>query len=320
MARNGDREQSVDELARATHADPVLVARILRHLGAMGYVEETKQNHYKPTGFSRALSNPSISGGILGLLCPSGGAALKFHEFSRKRGFQNPIDAKDTSLMYAYKTKQDVFSWLQSQGYDNHFNNHMRGSHPQPWMASGRFPVQERLIEGADKNPEAPFLVDIGGCVGQDLTDLRRFYPQIPGQLVLQDLPHVISRVDGNQGFVSMEHDFLTEQPIKEARAYYLHYILHDWPDDVCEKIIAQTKTAMKPNYSKLLIHERVLPPTNASWESTALDMVMLTLLSSAERSEMDWRNLLEVKAGLKITRIWKLDLPDECIIECELQ
>ncbi|KAM3547888.1 hypothetical protein MY1884_009401 [Beauveria asiatica] len=305
MVKNGDRAQTVDELASSTGADAILMSN----------------DQYKPTGFSKALGNPSIAGGIIGMVCTTGAGALKFHEYSRKRAFQNPADSKDTSLMYAYATDKDLFSWIQSQGYGKHFNDHMVGYHPWPWMSTDRFPIRERLIEGADKNADASFLVDLGGSLGQDLTDLSRYYPEIPGKLILQDLPPVISQIKNPKPeFIPMAHDFLTEQPIKGARAYYMHSTLHDWPDDVCETILAHIKAAMKPGYSKILVHENVIPTTKASWEATALDMVMLTLFSSQERNEAQWRSLLEAKAGLKITKIWKLDLPNECLIECDLE
>ncbi|RAL03513.1 uncharacterized protein BO80DRAFT_442634 [Aspergillus ibericus CBS 121593] len=37
------------------------------------------------------------------------------------------------------------------------------------------------------------------------------------------------------------------------SRAYYLHSILHDWPDDVCHQILAPLKAAMVPGISRLL-------------------------------------------------------------------
>lgn len=119
--------------------------------------------------------------------------------------------------MYAYNTDADMFSWIQSQGYGSYFNDHMMGYHPTPWMATGRFPIQEQLIDGAHKSHDAPFWVDIGGCLGQDLLDLRRHYPSIPGKLILQDLPPVIEQVKKIQqtSFTAMEHDFFTEQPVK---------------------------------------------------------------------------------------------------------
>lgn len=98
-----------------------------------------------------------------------------------------------------------------------------------------------------------------------------------------------------------------------------MHSCLHDWPDNVCSTILAQIKAAMKPGYSKLLINENVIPPRDTYWESSALDMVMLTLFCSMERTQADWYNLLEKTAGLKIVKIWSGGKGVESIIECEL-
>ncbi|KAF5227963.1 hypothetical protein FANTH_14628 [Fusarium anthophilum] len=320
MVKNGDRPQTVQKLATEIGADPALLARLLRHLGAMGYIDETGPDEYQPTVFSKSLSIPTVGNGLIGLTCTTGAASLKFHEYSRKSGWRNPINSKDTALMYAYKTDQDMFSWVQTQGYGSHFNDHMVGYHPTPWMSTGRYPIDQRLIEGAETAANAPFWVDIGGCLGQDLTDLKHHYPHVPGQLILQDLPATINQVKKmHPTFYAMEHDFFTEQPVKGSRAYYMHSVLHDWPDDVCQIILGHITHAMKQGYSRLLIHEQVVPTTNASWETTARDIMMMTMFCSQERSESDWLKLLEEKVGLKVSKIWKLDLPDECLIECEM-
>ena len=98
-----------------------------------------------------------------------------------------------------------------------------------------------------------------------------------------------------------------------------MHSVLHDWPDETGAKILARIKEAMKPGYSRLLINENVIPPEKAHWEITALDMMMLTLLGSAERTESDWRRLIEDVAGLKILKIWSAANGVEKVIECEL-
>jgi hypothetical protein len=118
-----------------------------------------------------------------------------------------------------------------------------------------------------------------------------------------------------------MPHDFLAEQPIKGARAYFMHSILHDWPDDVCVQILRRLADAMKPGYSKLLIFECVIPRTGAYWEATAGDLLMMYQLSALERTEDNWRQLLE-KSGLplKITKFWASGQSAvENVIECEL-
>ncbi|OHW94104.1 catechol o-methyltransferase [Colletotrichum incanum] len=259
MARNGDRPQKVSELAASLDVDPVLLGRLMRHLGAMGYIKETGLDEYQPTNFSKSMSLPMIGDGYIAM------------------SYKNPTNARDTALMYAYSTEKDMFSWQQSLGCRI------------PWSDPTFFPVEERLIAGADQGPEAPFLVDIGGSIGHDIMEFHRIHPNTPGKLILQDLPVVIGQIKKlDPAVTAMEHDFLTEQPVKNARAYYMHSCLHDWPDDVCAKILAQIKAAMKPGYSKLLINENVIPSTGAYWETSALDMVMLTLFCSKERTEGD--------------------------------
>ncbi|KAI0835340.1 S-adenosyl-L-methionine-dependent methyltransferase [Hypoxylon sp. FL0890] len=322
MAEDGGKPKKVADLAKAVGADPALIARLLRHLGAMGYVEETDVDEYKPTNFTKSLCIPIINAGYPVL---SGGllsANNKFHEFMRKTNYKVPNEISNGPLQYAYNTKQNMFEHLQANPpYGDLFNLHM-GGYSQgraSWMDKGFFPVQERLITGADTSEGAPFLVDIGGSIGHDIQEFLDKYPSVPGRLVLQDLGPVLAKIEKLDSRIErMEYNFLTEQPVKGSRAYYMHSVLHDWPDAECLKILARVKEAMKPGHSKLLINENVIPPRNAQWEATGLDILMMTYLASKERTEQDWRKLLG-DAGLKISNIWTYANGVESLIECEL-
>lgn len=224
-------------------------------------------------------------------------------------------------MQRAYQTDKDMFQWLQSIGYGEHFNHHMGayGYGRLPWMDPAVYPVQERLIEGADTSADAPFLVDIAGSIGHDLEKFRGYFPDHPGRLVLEDLPGVIGQIKAlHPGIARVAYDFHTPQPVVGARAYYMHSVLHDWPDAVCGSILGRVARAMRPGYSRLLINENVLPRTRAPWEMTALDMMMLTLFSSQERAEDDWRALLAAN-GLRVVGIWRGQKAWESLIECEL-
>ena len=98
-----------------------------------------------------------------------------------------------------------------------------------------------------------------------------------------------------------------------------MHSVLHDWPSEVAVKILARVKAAMKPGYSRLLINENVIPPVDAQWEITGLDIMMLTLLSSRERTQGDWEVLLQTMSGLRVNRIYTAANGVESLIECEL-
>jgi hypothetical protein len=202
------------------------------------------------------------------------------------------------------------------------------------------YPVEDRLFSGAQDSTDAALIVDVAGGLGHDIQEFKKFHPHHPGvsypdqfryytltnrtskKLVLQDLPVVIQDVkDIDPSIQLMAHDFLTEQPIKGARAYFMHSVLHDWPDDVCQQILARLAEAMKPGYSKLLIFECVIPRTGAYWEATAGDMLMMTQLSALERTEDNWYRLIEETGlGLKILKFWKCGVSNvENMIECEL-
>ena len=204
------------------------------------------------------------------------------------------------------------------------------------WMDRNFYPVEDNLAKGAKLEDDAVFLVDVGGGKGHDLQELHRKHPKLPGKLVLQDLKGVIeeaeaSGLDGK--IVPMEHDFFTKQPVigvfanttelhllmlLGARAYYMHSCLHDWPDSKAHEILTSLKPGLIKGYSKLLINENVIPDRSAHWLSTALDMVMMANFSASERTEQNWRALLE-SAGFKIVKIWTYEPGTESLIEAEL-
>ncbi|KAF4958401.1 hypothetical protein FSARC_11035 [Fusarium sarcochroum] len=99
MASNGDRPQKVSELAKSLDVDASLLGRLMRHLGAMGYINETDADVYLPTNYAKAMSIPIISDGYLAMLTCSSAAPIKFHKYLRKRGFNNPTDSLDQSML-----------------------------------------------------------------------------------------------------------------------------------------------------------------------------------------------------------------------------
>jgi hypothetical protein len=62
--------------------------------------------------------------------------------------------------------------------------------------------------------------------------------------------------------------------------------------------------------YSRLIINERVLPDDNSATSIYVANMDLNILLTcgSLERTENQWRELLERGAGLKILGIWRAE------------
>ncbi|KXH50008.1 hypothetical protein CSIM01_07266 [Colletotrichum simmondsii] len=326
MAKNGvDQPQKVGVLAETLRVDPVLLGRLLRHVCAMGHLKEIAQDEYLLTNFTKALALDVIGDGYVALLGGIGRSPIEFSKFLRETNWKNPTDAAHTAMHASYKTDSpNCFEYLRSIGLEPYTNHHMGGYRQGrvPWMHPSLYPVETTLFPDADASPDAPLLVDVAGGLGHDIDEFKKMYPNHPGRLILQDLPVVINDVKGIDTSIElMGHDFLTEQPIKGAKAYFMHSIMHDWPDDVCKKILAPLAEAMKPGYSKLLIFEVVIPRTGPYWEATAGDILMMTQLSALERTEDHWHQLIEESGlNLRIVKFWKCGQSDvENLIECEL-
>ncbi|GAM84864.1 hypothetical protein ANO11243_028660 [Dothideomycetidae sp. 11243] len=187
------------------------------------------------------------------------------------------------------------------------------------WLDAGRYNVNAALKRDAEAEKDnAAVLVDVGGGMGQDMLLLRE-HPAVNGRLVLQDLAKVIEQIKSLPEEIEREvHDFFTPQPEKGARAYYLHSVLHDWDDASCVRILENLKPAMRAGYSKILIHDFVVPDSGATWPTTAMDLGMMVLGSVKERTETDWRRLFK-EAGLEAVAFTTIEAGSESIIEVVL-
>jgi hypothetical protein len=113
-------------------------------------------------------------------------------------------------------------------------------------------------------------------------------------------------------------HDFFEPQPVKGARVYFMHNVLHDWEDTQAKQILSHLAEAMEPGYSKLLIHESLVSSVKPLARVTTSDITMMACLGAKERTEAEWRALVE-SAGLKVLNIWRPPHSVESIIEAEL-
>ncbi|KAL8722779.1 MAG: hypothetical protein Q9225_000790 [Loekoesia sp. 1 TL-2023] len=261
------------------------------------------------------MTKPAIEGCHKHLWDMSFGTAAKIPEYMRQFGYRSPTSVLDGPLQYATQKKLTLFEYLNSEPERlEDFNNMMTGvRHSRPsWMEW--FPVRDRLLDGVRK--DTALLIDVGGGWGHDIVAFQKKHAPTE-RLGLQDLAHVLVDVrDLPQNIECIEYNFLeAEQPVKGARAYFFHFVLHDWPDDKCLQILRNIAPAMTPGYSKILINEYVLPDRGCSMHQAVMDMNMFTMTAGLERTEKQWRKLIE-QAGLYISKLWLPDGDGEAIIE----
>lgn len=82
---------------------------------------------------------------------------------------------------------------------------------------------------------------------------------------------------------------------------YEAHYSTH-WDDEQSIKILQNIRSAMNEN-GKVLIVEMVVPTGNVPSPSKALDLLMLVMEGGKERTEEEYKRLLEPSA-FRLTRV----------------
>lgn len=106
--------------------------------------------------------------------------------------------------------------------------------------------------------------VDIGGSHGTASVALAQHVKSI--HCIVQDLPDVIA--EGRSKLLAkltdritfMAYDFFSEQPIQRADVYFLRWILHDWSDKYCIKILQCLIPALKAG-ARIIVSEFNVPP-----------------------------------------------------------
>ncbi|KAI0897903.1 S-adenosyl-L-methionine-dependent methyltransferase [Annulohypoxylon nitens] len=315
------KPQTSVELARLTDTDPTLIKRIVRQLAAQHLLIETAEDTYAPTPWATTLGTDPSFPALYGALYHDITVVVfgGMPSFLKKTGYKNPNDDKNGVIQHVKGPDASFFGYIVADPIRNKDYTHAMECHSKGNMVSWTdlYPTATIL---KDVKPGRALVVDIGGSKGHDLEKFRLKHPDIPeGSLVLQDLPGVLQDVHISHTIISKQpYDFFTPQPVKGARAYFLHTVLHDWPDDVAVEILKVVAAAMEKGYSKLLIHEGMVENIKPSLRTTTSDLTMLACHSSAERTVKEWGGVLN-RAGLEIVKIWKQPAAWEGIIEAEL-
>ncbi|KAJ5640818.1 O-methyltransferase [Penicillium herquei] len=300
------KELTLEELDEKTKGDKQLLFRIMRHLSACKIFTLVDGSKYRPSPLALTLADGSPVGDCIKHFYLNMRGTSFLNEYLRDRNYTNPDDANDTVFQYAHNTKEHFFEWLDHNTEDQlAFNSVMtmnRQFSQGEWYEV--FPVEEKL--NISESPDRTLLVDIGGGIGHDVLLFKKQFPQLPGKLVVQDLPSVINDIKDPlpEGVSAMTYNMFETQPVKGAKAYYLRTVLHDWPDKQALETLKMVREAMAED-SILLINEHNMPESNQSYASTSIDQDMMEVFSSLERTEAEWTSLLE-KGGFKVVKVWK--------------
>ncbi|KAF2818954.1 S-adenosyl-L-methionine-dependent methyltransferase [Ophiobolus disseminans] len=294
-----------DFVAKTT-ASPNLLQHLLRSMASFGLIQETAKDTFQANRITKTFAGPHISGAAPHISEVHVPVAQVLPKYLKEHSYQDMTDLKDLPFHKALGTDLTPFEFLKKDPVQMKALGHvMVLDAVQSWVSS--YPVEKEL--GAFKPAsDSAVLVDIGGGFGQHSITFKEKYPQLPGRVVVQDLPSTLMHLPATkpEGIEFEEYDFFTPQTFRGAKFYYLRHIMHDWPDVDCIRILQNIIPAMSPD-SLILIDEVVLPDTKVPWQVSAMVLSMMACLGGTERSKADWEKLLD-KAGLKIAHVHQYD------------
>ncbi|XP_020082488.1 trans-resveratrol di-O-methyltransferase-like isoform X2 [Ananas comosus] len=133
-------------------------------------------------------------------------------------------------------------------------------------------------------------LVDVGGGTGAAARTIVEAFPDV--KCVVLDLPQVVQGLpaDGPVEFIAGS----MFERVPPADAVMLKWILHDWDDEVCVRILQKCKEAIPSREAggKVIVVEQVIgssPEEKSTEMQHFFDVWMMILTGGRERDEQEW-------------------------------
>jgi hypothetical protein len=281
-------------LAAETGADPRALYRLLRALAATGVFEHREDDRFAltPLGATlRADAPGSVRAGV-----------LMFHQPMFWRSWE--------ALRYSVETGTPALDHIFGAPVFEYLAAHPEAARHYDGGMTGLNAALIPAIVGAYDFSPLRRIVDVAGGHGSLLAAVLERAPHAEGLLL--DLPHVAAvarRTFAQRGLGTRAQALdgsMFETVPGGADAYLLKWILHDWDDAACVRILGRIREAA-PDHARLLVIERVLPEraTASLAERTMMmaDLTMMIHLTGHERTGREFRALLDA-AGWQLARV----------------
>ncbi len=286
----GDEVRSLSYLAEKCQADATALYRLLRTLASIGVTEETMPEHFRLAPFGKPLRKDapqSVWPAVIfwaDLLADSWSLLTEC-----VRSGKSAMEVRDPNIPSRWSQVPEASAIFRA----------VMGTAP----AEDYAPIAEAWDFSRVK-----VVADLGGGGGSLILAVLRLNPHLRGLLV--DLQPSID--DARSRFASEDRcelivSDLTQSVPSGADVYMLKHVLHGRQDPDALPILKNCR-AVIPQHGRLLIIEFVLPPlvSQADPQLEALlmsDLNMLAVTGGKERSEREWKTLLET-AGFVLVAV----------------
>lgn len=290
----GDSLMSIDELARKTDTSSDALYRVMRLLVSYDIFVEKEERCFKNNETSLYLTktHPDSFRDSVIYRMELGSKAwddLLYSVQTGKPAFDKKFGMPFFQYVLENPDKSELFNRAMNAQYRKNFKT-----------------ILENYDLSFCKN-----LVDIGGGNGGFLAEFLKKYPEATA--VLFDLPSAINEFDHSayaediMSRLTLRAGNFFESVPEGGDAYVLKNILHDWNDEEVVKILRNIAERMKPQHSRLLIIETILPENDCKNPVPLLaDLQMLVLFGGRERTRQEYVNILN-KTGYNLDKVYDL-------------
>ncbi|WZP00950.1 methyltransferase [Isosphaeraceae bacterium EP7] len=296
-----DGPRNCDDLARMHQADPSSLYRLLRALASVGVFSEVSDRRFALTPTAEFLR--SDVQGSLRAVATMGGEDFTWRPWG------------DLSL--TVKTGERAFDRIFGMPPFKYLAEHPDAAAIFDASMTGWSMQNSNAVAAAYDFSGIGTLMDIGGGHGYLLATILKANPSLRGILFetaeVSEGAKVRFAAEGLTDRCKVAAgDFFASIP-EGADACILKSVIHDWDDRLATEILSNCRRAVGPG-GRVLLAEMVIPAGNDPHPGKLLDLEMLVMVGGRERTEEDFRKLLD-GAGIRMTRIVPTASPT-CVIE----
>lgn len=291
----------VAEIGAAVDAHPGALYRLLRVLAALGIFREHDDRCFSMTAMGDCLRTASLH-------------PVRPHAIFV--GQKNQWDAWG-NLLYSVRTGENAFRAVHGVGsWEYRARNPEQNAIFNAAMTGNSRRVEQAIIE-AYAFGRFTRIADIGGGQGSFLAALLQANANLRG--VLFDQPHVVASAEPLLAAAGVADrcetiggDMLVEVP-GGCDAYVMKYIIHDWDDAHCRRILQACRTAMTRD-TRLIVMDRFLGPPNEDLAVKLSDLHMLVGPGGEERTLAEFDALFHAE-GLRIIEVYPTQSPVSLLV-----
>lgn len=302
----GDAERSASDVAESCNADAPSMYRLLRAMAALGLLNQTDPQHFRLTALGKPLRRD---------VPDSAWAAVVF--------WADLLANFWTQLGECVRTGQNASQVMEKAGIASRWSQDP-DANAIFRAVMGTSPAENYApIVDSWTFPAAGVVADLGGGGGALIRAVLERHPHLRGMLVDRAESIEAANTHFRSSPVADRCELrvadLSENIPVGADVYMLKHVLHGYTDDKAIAILRNCR-AVVPATGSLLVIEFVLPdivrePAPELVTRFLSDLNMLAVTSGRERSEHEWRQLLE-ESGFTLERNIPVPEMDMSILE----